>query len=106
MRHVQVVFTITITAALAILLASGCNTKSNEDASGDQAHSATGSGTQVDLPKGSEPVDLDPKNFTTRIDNLYWPMDPGTRWTYREIDEEGAELKVVVTVSNQTKKIA
>jgi hypothetical protein len=33
-------------------------------------------------------------------------MDPGTRWTYREIDEEGNELKVVVTVSDQTKKIA
>jgi hypothetical protein len=106
MRHLRVVFTITITAALAILLAGGCNSKSKENASGDQAHSATGSGTQVDLPKGSEPVDLDPKNFTTRIDNPYWPMVPGTRWTYHETDQEGTEQKVLVTVSNQTKKIA
>ena len=106
MRHVQVILTITITAALVILLAGGCNSKSTENASGDQAHSATGSGTQVDLPKGSEPVDLDPKNFTTRIDNPYWPMAPGTRWTYHETDQEGTEQKVLVTVSNQTKMIA
>ena len=33
-------------------------------------------------------------------------MSPGTRWTYREIDAEGEEQKVVVTVTNETKKIA
>ena len=33
-------------------------------------------------------------------------MKPGTRWTYREIDEEGKELRVVVTVTSETKKIA
>src|SRR5215207_2162384 len=106
MRHVQVIVTITITAALAILLAGGCNSKSKENASGDRAHGATGSGTQVDPPKGSEPVNLDPKDFTTKIDNPYWPMVAGTRWTYHETDQEGTEQKVLVTVSNQTKKIA
>ncbi len=33
-------------------------------------------------------------------------MKPGTRWTYREIDEEGKEVKVVITVSSETKEIA
>jgi hypothetical protein len=33
-------------------------------------------------------------------------MAPGTRWTYLEIDEEGDEVRVVVTVSSETKKIA
>jgi hypothetical protein len=33
-------------------------------------------------------------------------MVPGTRWTYRELDEEGKRLDVVVTVSSATKKIA
>jgi hypothetical protein len=51
-------------------------------------------------------VDLDPENFTTKIDHHYWPMVPGTRWTYRETDQEGVELRVVVTVTEQTKKIA
>lgn len=58
------------------------------------------------LPQGSEPVPLDPAEFTTDIDNPYFPLEPGTRWTYREIDEEGHELKVVVVVTTLTKKIA
>jgi hypothetical protein len=40
------------------------------------------------------------------IDNEYWPMRPGTRWTYRETDETGARLKVVVTATSVTKRIA
>ena len=60
----------------------------------------------TDLPTGDEPVDLDPSTFTTEIDNRYWPMTPGSRWTYREIDEEGNEVTVVVTVSSETKEIA
>jgi hypothetical protein len=59
-----------------------------------------------DLPQGSEPVDLDPASFTVEIENRYWPMAPGTRWTYREIDEEGKALQVVVTATAETKKIA
>jgi hypothetical protein len=33
-------------------------------------------------------------------------MEPGTRWTYREVGYEGKEVIVVVTVSSETKKIA
>jgi hypothetical protein len=58
------------------------------------------------LPQGSDPVDLDPSDFTTEIDNRYWPMEAGTRWTYRELGEDGAVLQVVVTVSSETKEIA
>ena len=57
------------------------------------------------LPTGSEQVDLDPAEFTTEIDNPYWPMSPGSRWVYREEDPEGA-LRVVVTVTDETKTIA
>ena len=97
---------IAIAAALAMLIASGCNANDSANAGSDQSQGGAGAGSPRDLPQGAEPVDLDPKDFTTRIDNPYWPMDPGTRWTYRETDQEGAELKVVVTVSDQTKKIA
>src|SRR5919108_3079791 len=58
------------------------------------------------LPHGSEPVNLDPADFTTRIDNPYWPMKPGNRWIYRETDSEGAKQRVVVTVTRRTKLIA
>jgi hypothetical protein len=33
-------------------------------------------------------------------------MVPGTRWVYRETDDEGAKLQVVVTATEQTKTIA
>jgi hypothetical protein len=58
------------------------------------------------LPRGSEPVTLDPADFTTRIDNPYWPMRPGSRWVYRETDQEGARQRVVVRVMRRTKMIA
>jgi hypothetical protein len=50
--------------------------------------------------------DLDPANFTTKIDNRWWPMRPGARWVYRETDSEGARQRVVVTVTRRTKLIA
>jgi hypothetical protein len=59
-----------------------------------------------DLPQGTEPVDLEPRSFSADVDHRYWPMKPGRRWTYREVDEEGKELRVVVTVTSETKRIA
>ena len=40
------------------------------------------------------------------IDNPYWPMKPGSRWVYRETDTEGANQKIVVTVTDRTKVVA
>jgi hypothetical protein len=62
--------------------------------------------TASDLPQGSEHVEIDPADFTTEIDNPYWPMSVGSEWVYRETDQEGAEQKVVVTVTPKTKEIA
>jgi hypothetical protein len=58
------------------------------------------------LPQGSEPAMLNPADFTTKIDNPYWPMTPGSQWVYRETDTTGARQKVVITVTSKTKKIA
>ena len=58
------------------------------------------------LPQGAEKVKLDPADFTTEIDNAYWPMRRGSRWVYRETNSEGARQKVVVTVTGKTKRIA
>jgi hypothetical protein len=82
--------------AVAVLLA-GC---------GGSAGERPGDAAGADLPQRAEPVELDPAAFTVEIDNPYWPMHPGTRWTYREIDEDGVELEVVVTVSTETRTIA
>ena len=58
------------------------------------------------LPQGSEHVDLNPADFSTDIDNPYWPMSPGSKWVYRETDTVGARERVVVKVTDKTKMIA
>ncbi|MGH3017663.1 MAG: hypothetical protein ACRDLU_04745 [Gaiellaceae bacterium] len=66
---------------------------------------ACGGSGGTELPTGSEPVTLDPADFTTEITNPYWPMTPGDRWVYRETDGEGGEQKVEVTVTDRKKTI-
>jgi hypothetical protein len=113
---------IVVSSTLAVMLAAGCTgsgpttaqpatpaTDTGDGAGGPSAPAAgapTSEAAVSDLPWGDEPVELDPADFTTEIDNPYWPMEPGTRWTYRETDEEGNRLKVVVIVTSETKKIA
>lgn len=82
-----------VVAALA--LAAGCG-------GGGDAQPSAADG----LPRGDEPVTLDPARFTAEIDNRWWPMEPGTRWTYREVDEDGGEQRVVVTATSLTRTVA
>ena len=90
---------------LAVGLAVTVSGASGE--SGNGAAAASGKSCKSrGLPQGSEPVDLKPADFTTEIDNRYWPMSVGSRWVYRETDSEGADLKVVVVVTRKTKEIA
>ena len=100
----RVLTTIAVPIAL-VVLAAGCGSS----AAGDRASSSTGAATGAAgdrLPEGSEPAKLDPANFTTEIDSPYWPMKPGSRWVYRESDTEGGREKVVVEVTDKTKRIA
>jgi hypothetical protein len=88
----------TLIAPIALIgLAVGC---------GSDDETSSESGSTRDLPQGSEHVELDPSEFTTEIDNPWWPMAPGSRWVYSETDSEGANQRVVVTVTDKTKTIA
>jgi hypothetical protein len=58
-----------------------------------------------DLPQGTESVHLDSADFTTRIDNPYRPMLPGSRTVYRSTDSDGAVERDVLTVTNETKRM-
>jgi hypothetical protein len=58
------------------------------------------------LPVGAEPVNLNPGDFTANITHPYWPMKPGTRWTYRAIDAKGEVEDVVVVATADTRKLA
>jgi hypothetical protein len=84
-------------AVLAVLAAAGAVTA---HARGTVARTAAG------LPAGGEQVALDPADFTTRIDNPYWPMRTGSRWVYRATDQEGSRSRSVVTATGRTKVMA
>jgi hypothetical protein len=93
-------------AAVACALAAfaaGCGSEERpQERAQERAASARGTG----LPDGKERVNLDPADFTTRIDNPYWPMTPGSRWVYRESGDAGPAKRVVVTVTSRTKRVA
>jgi hypothetical protein len=65
------------------------------------------SSTSSGLPRGSEPVDLDPADFSADIDNPRWPMTVGSRWVYRVTDSsDGSKMRDVIKVTDRTKMIA
>jgi hypothetical protein len=94
-----------LTLALPLLLlGAGCG--GSDEASAPATDTAgTGASAPAALPQGSEPVELDPADFVSVIDNPFWPMAPGSRWVYRETDGEGNVQRVVVTVTDRKKSI-
>ena len=93
-------------AAGLTLAACGSDTTATTTVTAEGGGSNGGASTTAsELPQGSEPAKLDPSEFTTEIDNPYWPMTPGSRWTYKEA-EDGQVQDVVVTVTGKTKRIA
>jgi hypothetical protein len=91
------------TASIAVLLPAlaGCGGSSD----GDKSVAATQPGTNT-FPQSSEPSNLTPADFTTQIDNPYFPLPVGGRWVIRVTDTEGLEQREVITVTDQTKRIA
>lgn len=96
---------------IAALMLSGSSASATGQASGAAAM-VTGLSSShctqpgpYQLPHGKEPVDLDPDDFTIRIDNPWWPMKPGTSWRY--VERGGGETgRVTTTVTHRTKRIA
>ena len=59
------------------------------------------------LPRGAEPVHLDPADFSAKINNRRWPMTVGSRWVYRVVDtSDGSVKRQVIKVTRRTKMIA
>jgi hypothetical protein len=93
-------------AALLALAAVAAPVAAVGPAEGSSGKAGSPAAQPPPLPKGSERVALNPADFTTKIDNPYWPMKPGSRWVYRETDAQGTKQRVVVTVTHKTKRIA
>ncbi len=95
-------FGVAAVLAVGVAACGGESTSTVTQATPAASSSPTGSS----LPQGSEAVKLDPAEFTTGIDNPYWPMSPGSKWVYSETDTQGSHEKAVVEVTNKIKTIA
>jgi hypothetical protein len=92
---------------MAVLAVTCCLSVLGGCGSGDQAANRPSSATpETALPQSDEPVELDPADFTAEVTNPWFPLEPGTRWTYRETTEDGEVVEVVVTATSVTRKIA
>jgi hypothetical protein len=57
------------------------------------------------IPAGAAPsLQIDPNNFVSQVTNPYFPLDPGTTFTYRG-ESEGTPTRDVMTVTSDTKVI-
>jgi hypothetical protein len=97
----------------ATILCAGCTSSATAPSAttppstpAPESSPAASSASDSTLPTGAEPVNLNPADFTADITHQYWPMKPGTRWTYREVDENGEVQDVVVVATTKTKKLA
>jgi hypothetical protein len=90
-------------ASIAVLLPAlaGCGGSSG----GDKSQAAALSGTNT-FPQSSEPSNLNPADFSTNIDNPYWPMPVGATWHVHVSNPQGESLQETITVENKAKKIA
>ncbi len=88
-----------LAAVLVLTAAAGCGSDKGGRA-GDPAALET-----IKLPQEDEPYQLKPADFSPDVTNPWFPLEPGTRWTYREVDEDGEVLEVVVTATPLTRTI-
>jgi hypothetical protein len=87
-------------AAAVLPALAGCGSSGGSSSSAAQ-RSATST-----LPQSSEASNLNPADFTTNVDNPYFPLPVGAQWHVRVTDQEGLVQHEVITVTDQTKKIA
>ncbi len=87
---------------LGSLLLGGCS----DDPAPQGSPQPPDGASETTLPQSDEPVELDPTLFSAAVTNPWFPLDPGTRWTYRQITEDGEVVRVVVTASSVTREIA
>jgi len=99
-----------LAAALALsLAATGCAAGGTPAPAATQPSSTAAATTPTPashLPAGSEPVTLDPADFSADITHPLWPMKPRTRWTYREVEADGTVTDGVVVATTKTEILA
>jgi hypothetical protein len=95
-----------LAAACCLAVLAGCSGDRTATSTDEPPTRSTSAMTGTALPQSDEPVELDPADFTAEVTNAWFPLEPGTRWTYRETTEDGEVVDVVVTATSVTREIA
>jgi hypothetical protein len=91
-------------ALLVSLTAAACGGSGSASATQPTGGDAITAPAATRLPVDAKPFPIDPSEFTTEIDNPYWPIRPGSHWVYREV-EDGEAHRDDVTVTDRTKTL-
>ena len=86
----------TVGVAMTLVLLAGCNASTGS--SGGNENGKPGKPQKAYAPH------VDPADFTTRIDDKYFPLEPGTTFVYRGETEDAREGDTV-RVTSDTKNI-
>jgi hypothetical protein len=100
-----------VAAAGVVALAAGCGSGGSTTSSVSQAESSGGSGTTAGTsPSSLAPIHgkyspaIDPSNFVSEVDNRWFPLKPGTTFSYRGVAEDGKTPQTDVEVVTDQKK--
>ena len=104
MKRITLVGTILLGAAM-VMFAASCGGSSGSS-SGNSGGHAKGNAqtTQENTMQASYSPSINPSDFTTKIDNRYFPLKPGTTFVYRGKTKNATE-RDVMSVTHSTKKI-
>ena len=90
----------------SVLAIAGAAVLAGCGSSGDGSSSAVAQPGASTFPQSSEPSNLKPADFSTTIDNPYWPMPVGATWHVHVSNPQGESLQETIRVTDQTKRIA
>jgi hypothetical protein len=89
---------------LFILIGAACSPDEDSPVSGTKQSGANASTARPISNGAGYSVDIDPANFVDRIDNPYFPLEPGTVFRLRGATEEGIEHETV-RVTDRTRMV-
>jgi hypothetical protein len=93
-----------LAGVLALAGAFGCSQEPSGSGSGPLAPNAAGPLRASEPALARVALPFDSGNFVTVVDNIYFPLTPGSVYRYREETDEGVETNVV-EVTHATKEI-